>query len=346
MAWGNDDGPADPYDIGPATLDATARKVREALADLVRISGSGNLRAQAKALRELASAGSALYFVLFDSPGDQNAEDAKDALINAYERGDRKLRITGHPQVHVPWGLVFDGDPDELPANSNELVTYGNFWGLKYAQSCTLSGYTQKQSKLVRDAGRSKLLSLLNHAEASVAYGNLSETLRESHKALMARPVGVAHDLTRCLELIAEAVSYDTVLNVFTHQSTGSLGLGDGESIDIVTFSRLIEKLSRQNGASPSYSLVMLNACDSAAGSADYSFTCATNRPGMCGVIGTESVVPRDFAATFSIRFLDLVLNKGRSVGESMDELRHDTALWPLSLVYGCYAQPEYRITF
>ena len=38
MLWGNDDGPYDPYQIGPATLKAACDAVREALATLVRVS--------------------------------------------------------------------------------------------------------------------------------------------------------------------------------------------------------------------------------------------------------------------------------------------------------------------
>jgi hypothetical protein len=66
----------------------------------------------------------------------------------------------------------------------------------------------------------------------------------------------------------------------------------------------------------------------------------------MSGLIGTEAIVPRDFAALFAIRFLTLMLAQGKSVGESMTQLRHEPGLWPLSLLYGCYAQPDYRIHF
>ena len=32
------------------------------------------------------------------------------------------------------------------------------------------------------------------------------------------------------------------------------------------------------------------------------------------------------------------------TVADVMDDLHHDAAMWPESLLYGCYANPDYRI--
>lgn len=344
MLWGNDDGPYDPYQIGPATLKAACDAVREALATLVRVSASTEAGMRARALRELASAGNDLYCELFDSKDGSQAALAKTAMAENYARGDTKLRITGHPDIHVPWALVFEREIADIPDEAENLDAFRGFWGLKFGLSATLSGYNQPRAKLLRQGHKAKLLSLMNYAEASRAHSELSDELKAAYSALLARPVGVAHDFESCRTLIEQAASYDTILHVFAHQSDGKLDLGSEQPITIIKFKRMLERLTEQSGDLPSYSLVMLSACESAMGDMDYSFTAATDRTGMCGSIGTESVVPRDFAARFAIRFLSLLLGQGKSIGESMEQLRNEPSLWPLSLVYGCYAQPDYRI--
>lgn len=349
MLWGTEDGPYDPYHIGPATLEAACAAVRAALAELVHVSGTEEPRVRARALRELAVAGWELHHTLFPTKGDVDAaaraKSAKNALVSNFARGDTKLRISGHPEIHVPWALVFESDINQLAQDAGQLEAFGGFWGLKYALSSTLSGYTQPYAKMVRRAPNIRLLSLLNYAEAQTARDRLSEDLRAAYNALIDRPVGVAYDMESCWTLIEKAVSYDTIMHIFSHQSRGKLDLGDAECISITQFDILLGRLAEQSGDTPSYSLVMLNGCDTASGNMDYSFVSTINRPGLCGLIGTEAVVPRDFAALFAIRFLTLMLTEGKSIGESMAELQHEPTLWPLSLLYGCYAQPEYRIS-
>lgn len=347
LLWGTDDGPYDPYQVGPATLAMACDAVRDALAKLVHAYGSEQPRVRARAMRELASVGSELYFVLFDSQDDRvAAHQAREALLQNYAHGDTRLRITGHPDLHIPWALVFEGNPNSILPDAESLDSFNAFWGLKYELSSTLSGYNQPRSKLVRKGEKSKLLSLVHIDEATKAESKLNDELRMAYRTLLERPVGIAYDLESCRQLIEQAVSYDTVLHIFTHQDKGKLDLGDDESISVIKFKMLLDRLTEQSGDSPSYSLVMLNACGSATGDRDYSFVSAIDRPGMSGLIGTEAIVPRDFAALFAIRFLTLMLAQGKSVGESMTQLRHEPSLWPLSLLYGCYAQPDYRINF
>jgi hypothetical protein len=347
LLWGTNDGPYDPYQIGPATLAMACDAVREALAKLVHACGSERPKVRAGALRELAFAGAELYYVLFVSHDDQAAaKRAREALAHHYAHGDTKLRITGHPELHIPWALVFEGDPEKIPKEAEHLEFFNGFWGLKYEIASTLSGYNQPRSKLVRQGEKSKLLSLVHFDEATKAESKFNDELRKAYRTLLERPVGIAHDLESCRQLIEKAVTYDTVLHIFTHQDKGKLDLGDDESISVIKFRMLLDRLTEQSGDAPSYSLVMLNACGSATGDRDYSFVSAIDRPGMSGLIGTEAIVPRDFAALFAIRFLTLMLAQGKSVGESMTQLRHEPGLWPLSLLYGCYAQPDYRINF
>lgn len=345
LRWGNNHGVFEEYNVGQGMLTAACLGIRDRLEALVLVAAA-DTGMRAKALRELARSGAKLHYVLFEMNEIRKAgTDVKEWMAEEFAGGDHDLRITGDPQIHVPWSLLFEGKVDAIPPDADSLELFDGFWGQKYILSSTTSGYKQPRSKLERNCGNSKLLSLMHEDEAFTAYKGFSGDMQQEYKDLMAYPVGVAHDLAECRKLIDKAVPNDTIFHFFGHQCDGMLDLGDGETIDVFEFRELLDKLTEQKDGSKSYGLVILNACATANGKLDYSFTYATDRSGLCGAIGTEAVVPRDFAARFALQFLTRMLGQGKSVGETMSELRHEPALWPLSLVYGCYAQPDYRIS-
>lgn len=347
LTWGKSNGPYGHYDIGPATFDNACRKVRAAMADLVLVSNSPERPIRARALKTLADAGAELFYVLFDPLNKEEkpkAVQARAAVRQNYAEGDRTMYVTGDKKIHVPWSLVYDGDVDDIPDDADQFEDFPGFWGLKYALSSSTTGYLASSETLQRQAGNARLLSLVNHEEASAAEEALTEDLRTAYREFLKRPVGAAHDLQSCSKLARTASSYDTIMHIFAHHSEGELDLGENERISTVKFKRLLECLTEKHSETATYSLVIINACDSASGKLDYSFVSAIDHEGICGFIGTEAVVPRDFAARFAVRFLTLLLAQNKSVGESIWLLHHDPALWPLSLLYGCYAHPDYRI--
>lgn len=348
LTWGNSIGPYGHYDIGTAGFESVCLAVRDAMAELVRVSNSREAPIRARALKNLARAGANLFYVMFDPLNKEEkpkARNARAALAENHAAGDHKMYVTGDPWTHVPWSLVYDGDPDEIPADAGRFEDFPGFWGLKYALSSSLTGYLQPGATLRRKSSNARLLSLINDDEASAAQEALSEDLRAAYRAFLERPVGAAHNLRACKKLALEAARYDTIMHVFAHHSGGELDLGEDERISIVEFRKLLECLTERHGETASYSLVIVNACVSAAGRLDYSFVSATDCEGICGLIGTEAVVPRDFAARFAVRLLTMILVEGKSIGEAIWELHHEPTLWPLSLLYGCYAHPDYRIS-
>jgi hypothetical protein len=88
-----------------------------------------------------------------------------------------------------------------------------------------------------------------------------------------------------------------------------------------------------------------LNACGSAAGEVDVSLRGGLIGSSFCGAIATEAIVPTAFAADFGAQFLRLVTEGKKSIAEAMYLLQHSAALWPESLLYGCYADPNFQIT-
>jgi hypothetical protein len=70
------------------------------------------------------------------------------------------------------------------------------------------------------------------------------------------------------------------------------------------------------------------------------------NKLGFTGFIGTETVMPNDFAAEFSIRFYERLI-KGVPIGEAILLTRWDLLRSyhnPLGLMYTLVAEPEIRV--
>jgi hypothetical protein len=159
-------------------------------------------------------------------------------------------------------------------------------------------------------------------------------------------PVGAAFNVEAGDKKIDEAARMDTIFHFFGHCEDGNLVLDKDELIDVIRFKMMMERLTDRNvgRGSAGCSLIFLNACESLLGQSDYSLRSAVARPGICGLVATEAKVPRDWALQFGHRFLQLLVEEGLSVGETMQFLRKEPVFWPISLLYGCYAHPAYRI--
>src|SRR5262249_46152357 len=121
--WGNGMRPhPTDYSIPKETLK---RAVDGFLAPLNRLSEwarSGRLDQLGDILRQIAVAGSRLRFVLFSTP--QDISGLKEWIAEQYESGDRSLSITADPDFHVPWGLVYDGDPNQIPEGAGSIEDF------------------------------------------------------------------------------------------------------------------------------------------------------------------------------------------------------------------------------
>jgi len=205
------------------------------------------------------------------------------------------------------------------------------------------SGSNMSSTKATRRRESFRLLSLLNRDEYKYAANDLG-CAHPSFCTLIGLPVGAAFNVEAGEKKIDEAARMDTIFHFFGHCKEGKLDLGDNEVIDVIRFKMMMERLTDRNvgRSSAGCSLIFLNACESLLGDSDYSLRSAAARPGICGLVATEAEVPRDFALQFGHRFLQLLVDEGHSVGETIGVLREE--LWPLSLLYGCYAHPAYRI--
>jgi hypothetical protein len=341
LSWGGEGGPAhQPYHVGLATLNANASAVRKSARALAAWGVGGDRSRLPEILNNIARDGHTLQFTLFSPmlPHETAAAaEARDYVDEQFAAGDHKLRISTHPNVHIPWGLVCERDP--APDGAAEIETFIDaFWCLRYSLSATLTGVGFAR-KLARASERRRLLTVVNTDVANAIGGQV----RGAFDEWSALPIGRAPRLDDVPGKISGAGKGDTVLHFFGHQNGGELDLGPAGTIDVTRFNMLLERVVQLSGGpTESAGLVFINACDGALGDADYSFLTAASRVGMCGLISTESAVPRAYAAEFANRFLQSLF-KGSSVGATMEELHKAKELWPLSLLYGCYAQPDYR---
>jgi hypothetical protein len=317
------------------------------LHDLARWGADdGDLTRLAPLLNALAKAGYELRYALFQSKSEPEVALAVQQWI-AEERAatnDNVLSITATREFHVPWGLVFDHDPPQTPGANASITEFGDFWSLKYSLSTTLTGYGYSSAKLIRPAERCRLLSLVNDEEVKLIDKSTVTELRSTFQELLSHPIGHTRTYEECQQRVSTVSPGDTVFHFFGHQNDNELVLSSTEKINVIRFSMLLDAIiEKSGGRSLTAGLVFISACGGAFGDGDYSFVDASNREGVCGLISTESAVPRDFAAAFAVKFMRKLLIAGASIGEAMFELRHDASLWPLSLLYGCYAQPDYR---
>lgn len=339
LQWGGQRGPFNAYPVGEQSLLASALRARQALEALVPLWGTDE--DHSPGLRDLAQAGADMYYNMF--PVAKNV-DARRVKAWLRQQTDLKLAITCEESIHIPWSLVFDGDVSSIAARGSSLKDYPEFWGMRYALSCTSIGYAESEAPLVRDIGAVRLLHLVDPDVVERALRNMSSESRAKLKALMNHPVGQATKVSECKALIERTATYDTVFHFFGHHANGRLLTGEGEDkfLTVETFGRLLDDLYSQDATGNSYGLVILNACGAADGNMDYSFASAANRDGVCGLVSTEALIPRDFAAEFGVAFLVLLIGGDKSIGEALAQLRQDKHFWPLSLSYGCYAQPDY----
>jgi hypothetical protein len=70
----------------------------------------------------------------------------------------------------------------------------------------------------------------------------------------------------------------------------------------------------------------------------------ATRGPGFYGFVGTEAQIPSDRACLFGAHLLDRLRNAGETLGQAFDGLRREPSLFPLSLLFTCFANREFRL--
>jgi hypothetical protein len=90
--------------------------------------------------------------------------------------------------------------------------------------------------------------------------------------------------------------------------------------------------------------IVFFNSCDTARFQEDSRWLTHAWNNGLRGFVGTEVEVPAAAAWRFGIDFLKNLFSGQGTVLETMEALRFEGDYWPLTLLYGIYADPEFSL--
>ncbi|HMF57415.1 MAG TPA: hypothetical protein VK619_13815 [Pyrinomonadaceae bacterium] len=327
----------DPYSIEWGALKRRSEDVRQSLKRFVNKCMTDGPNRTGKELKQLAVEGKRLYELLFKRQrGPEEPKKVKEWL-EGLEPGYRII-VTVDEQTYVPWGLVYDADPDKLSGEEEDVDInhYQNFWCFKYCLSTMYYKIGAKNVKSPKSIDSFKILSVTHDETITQVKACLTDEEKRLfdwwYKKDVAPPLKSSAELSAKWKKLADEID---LLYFYCHASGTDLALSDGDTIhrDIIKYD-----LTRQASLSNKYDcLVFLNGCATAIGDPEGGFLEATSGDGFCGFIGTEAEVPDIFALRFGLAFLYNFFHEGMPVYSIMDKLRRDH--WPLSIIYStnCY---------
>jgi hypothetical protein len=347
------DGNLPTYIVDIGNINDAAREVRKALrrfvAQCMDQNAGGVLRSGAQ-LKELAQRGNDLYWAIFDDaahPAD--AREVQEWVAAA--AGSHRMNVVIDDRTYVPWGLVYDGDPNKLSGNLEDvdIGQYEDFWCLKYLVSPFYKNIIVRGGVNPKPVALYRLVSALHeHAfsgaeaciDATEPERQVLEWLRSHFEATKA--FNAVYSKTDLFNSWGKHADLD-MLFFYCHANETSIAFSATEMLtmrEINTFQQKQEQLSRTPAGSSC--LFFMNGCSTAVGNAAGGFLEVTGRKSACGFIGTETEIPDLFALRFGLAFLYHFLLEGRPIYEVMGMLRREH--WPLSLLYSTYCSPGLRV--
>jgi hypothetical protein len=102
-------------------------------------------------LRAVAEAGAKLKWVLFNArPVNGVSVDLTNLrqwIEDERLAGDTVLTINADPDLHIPWGFVFDGDWKSINPGAKEPTDFEGFWAMRYMLSAVFNGSNLSATK-------------------------------------------------------------------------------------------------------------------------------------------------------------------------------------------------------
>lgn len=345
IVW-HDESSFAPYFINRKGVEDCARDVRRVLRELVNAALNKNLRECGPTIKELAKQGADLHDALFvKTAGEGDPERIRNYFENLPE--PYRMRFVVSDDVFVPWGLVYPADPTLLPDTLEEEAgkaweIYKAFWCLSYQVSTLYYRIPPDAAGGgLQDASTLNILRVVNPDTFAKATAPLEECPENRFLRWLRDFAGEPLTTSRQLkEEWRKNGSRIGLLYFYCHASATKLALGDDEKIEASRLFLTLSNVERQPGSSGC--LVMINGCSTAVGATSGEFLQSTSRQGLCGFVGTETDVPDIFALRFSLSLLQLLFNKGMTLGEAMQCMYREH--FPLSFVYGLYALPNFRM--
>jgi hypothetical protein len=334
--------PFAPYNIDEDMVQKDAAEIRQKLDALVDVLMKDPTTPCGSQLKDLARAGRELYNDLFQV-GVRGSE-VDSAVVRSWLQGKlepHRLSVVVDTYVHVPWGLVFDGDPELIPDDAFDIESYKDFWCLKFLLSCSYKGLDPSIAEHGERSNEFRLVPVLHQGEYDLSKWKVDDPEGVAFNKVLEEFGGGISDFKSLMSAWAVAAQANKILFFYCHANGTTLAISPAESISSDDLKR---KLRSQDGKrSSSAALTFLNGCSTAVGKGDSKgFIEATTREGFCGFIGTETDIPNVYALRFGAAFIHGMLDTGWPVLDVMDAMRRSH--WPLSLLYQIYGSSTFRV--
>jgi hypothetical protein len=285
---------------------------------------------------DAATKGSGLAQRLLDEDDARSQE-----LIRAIEnlRSDAERRVNcSDDEVSLPLGFVFEGEVPS-PIGRPSRADFAGFWLDRFKITMLVEGSGCGLERRSVDPQMLKALYALHRTEVENALPYLgSDTLKLKQLTLL--PVNQYYNWDTAKRAYANIRNENNIIFVFAH-SDGDYLHFDDSSVDCNTFSLNLHK--DRDPQRPV--LLILNCCLSVTGGDGGSLLSAAARKGFCGLVGTEAEILNTYALRCGTRLMWELCFHGRSLGEALDAMQSAEDLFPLNLLYTCYAQRDFQLS-
>jgi hypothetical protein len=345
LKWSKDDEPlSKPLRLEIELLRRRSRAVREALSELnsyvctnqeLEEEKDAGWRRYTAVVRKLRQRGQALRSALL------NEDDARSQeLLRAIEslRSGAEIRVNcSDDEVSLPLGFVFEGEV-EAPIGKPSRADFAGFWLNRFKITMLVEGSGCGLERRSIDPQSLKALYALHRTEVENALPYLGcDTLKLKQLTLL--PVRQYYNWDTAKRAYATIRDADNIIFVFAHSDGDYLSFGDS-SVDCNTFSLNLHKDRDPNHPV----LLILNCCLSITGGDGGSLLSAAARKGFCGLVGTEAEILNTYALRCGTRLMWELCFNARPLGEALDAMQSAEDLFPLNLLYTCYAQRDFQL--
>jgi hypothetical protein len=345
VTWRKDDGAwSKTLKLPSALLRDRARDVRAALSSLnAYVRTNQDLMEEkdpawkryASVLKELRQQGQALHNALLDED-DPRGRDLSHALQHLGAVGELRVYCSDD-EVSLPFGFVFEGDVTSMTGKPSRS-DFAGFWLDRFKITMLVAGSGCERENLSVDPQSLKALYALHRTEVEDAQQYLgSDSIRLKQLTLL--PVQDYYDWDAAKRACVDIRETNSIVFVLAHSDGDWLELADSK-IDCKTFGRMLHKDRDENHVV----LLVLNCCLSATGGEGRSLLSAAAQRGFCGIIGTEAEILNTYALRCGTRLMWELCANGLPLGKAFDEMQRAEDLFPLNLLYTCYAERSFQL--
>jgi hypothetical protein len=345
LRWSKDgEPPSKPLRLDIDLLRKRSRAVREALSELNSyVCTNQNLEEEkdpgwlcyARVLRTLRQKGQALRSALL-----KEDEPRSEELLRAIEdlQPGAELRVyCSDDEASLPLGFIFEGEIGS-PIGKPSRTDFAGFWLDRFKITVLVEGGGAGPERRNVDPQSLKTLYALHRTEVENALPYLNDdTIKLKQLTLL--PVKDYYSWDTAKRAYRDIRDANNIIFVFAHSDGDSLELDDS-TIDCNTFSHTLHK-----DRDPKFPvLLILNCCLSVTGGDGGSLLSAVARRGFCGLVGTEAEILNTYALRCGTRLMWELCFKARPLGEALDAMQNAEDLFPLNLLYTCYAQRDFQL--